>query len=260
MAGVIDLEAQADLIRSVGADVVFLQEVDCATVRSGGVDQAAYLAGLAGYRFHAFGRTRDCQDGSFGNAILSRFSPVQVTNSTIPIPDPEVPRRWRDGSLIHVEPRGLLRFTADVNGRTAHFLCTHFGFLDGERPASARFVAAIVRSLSGPVIVGGDLNAYDESAEELVTLRESMTDCALSTGIRNAATFPSNDPRLRLDYLMVRGACAPISTSVVLTDLSDHCVLVADLELVPEPVRVVAMPLDLAGAIPETAVAAPSDL
>ena len=39
--GRLDLERIADVIRSSGADVVFLQEVDRGTQRAGGVDQVA---------------------------------------------------------------------------------------------------------------------------------------------------------------------------------------------------------------------------
>ena len=68
-----DLFAVADLIRSVGADVIALQEVDRGCARSGGVDMAAVIAHRAGYRYRHFITIRPFQGGRYGTAILSRF-------------------------------------------------------------------------------------------------------------------------------------------------------------------------------------------
>ena len=54
--GIFDLERLARVISSVEPDLVALQEVDRATTRSGGVDQAAELARLTGMEA-AFGKT-----------------------------------------------------------------------------------------------------------------------------------------------------------------------------------------------------------
>src|SRR4051794_910403 len=67
--GRLDLGRIAGVIKSCQADVVGLQEVDQATERSGGVDQAATLSELTG--LHAtFGKAIDYRGGAYGLAVL----------------------------------------------------------------------------------------------------------------------------------------------------------------------------------------------
>ena len=58
MDGRVDLSRVADVIRRLEPDVVALQEVDQATTRAGGVDQAAELGRLTGLH-SAFGKAMD---------------------------------------------------------------------------------------------------------------------------------------------------------------------------------------------------------
>jgi endonuclease/exonuclease/phosphatase family metal-dependent hydrolase len=71
--GVIDEERIGALIATQMPDLVSLQEVDNATLRSSGVDQAAAIAEAAGMPHYIFGRAIDFSGGEFGVAILSRF-------------------------------------------------------------------------------------------------------------------------------------------------------------------------------------------
>lgn len=242
LSGTIDLEAQAELIRHLGADVVLLQEVDSGTHRSGGVHQASRLAELAGFPYVAFGKNMDCDGGDYGNAILSRFRPLEIACIPIPTPDPELPRLLRDGTPFYLEQRGVLRVKVEVEGETVQILCTHFGFLEEERPRSARFLLEMIGSLEGAVILGGDLNAARDDDEEIVLLRSALTDCALTTGQQQSPTFPADKPTLRLDYLFVRGACSPVASVVAPTLVSDHRPLLADLVMVPDGVPAAPAP------------------
>ncbi len=232
LSGQIDLEGQAALLRSLAPDFVFLQEVDCRTERSGFTDQAEQLARLVGLPHFAFGPNRSCIGGTYGNAILSRFAPLFVDNTLIPIDEPDRPRVWRNGDLVHLEQRGILRVTVDPGHGPVHLLCTHFGYFAEERPIAARLVAEIVRNLEGPVIFAGDLNEPDDESEELAILRRDMTDCALSALQDGVGTYPADSPCERLDYIFARGY-RPSFLTVVPTDSSDHCPVAA--ELVPEP-------------------------
>lgn len=101
-----NLAEVADLVRTTGADVVLLQEVDRGTERSGRVDQLAELERRTG--FHgAFGRTLDYQGGGYGIAVLSRWL---ITSDTLH-PLPVEPAQERAGGSY--EPRGALRVWVD---------------------------------------------------------------------------------------------------------------------------------------------------
>ena len=68
----VDLERTAKVINDCHPDLVALQEVDCRTQRTGGIDQTAELAKLTG--LHAqFARQIDFEGGQYGQALLSRW-------------------------------------------------------------------------------------------------------------------------------------------------------------------------------------------
>ena len=75
----VDLSRIADVLRSLEADVITLQEVDDRTERTGGVDQVQVLAELLGYE-GAHGPHRPYQGGFYGNAVLTRL-PIRATHT-----------------------------------------------------------------------------------------------------------------------------------------------------------------------------------
>src|SRR5687768_5971995 len=75
--GVVDVDALASWCAQLGADVLALQEVDVAMVRSGRVDTVARIAaatGMAG----VFGPALAYRGGEYGNALLVRGAIVAV--------------------------------------------------------------------------------------------------------------------------------------------------------------------------------------
>src|SRR5205085_146353 len=94
------------------------------------------------------------------------------------------------------EPRAALEVELEMDGRALTLFCTHFGLSTTARQSQAAALAAVVRQARTPVVVVGDLNAAP-GAPELQSL--------LAAGLCHAAapvepTFPSDDPRHRIDY------------------------------------------------------------
>ncbi|MEO7823076.1 MAG: endonuclease/exonuclease/phosphatase family protein, partial [Gemmatimonadaceae bacterium] len=86
--GVDNLARVAEIVRSTGADIALLQEVDRGTTRSGKVDQLAVLSRLTG--FHAaFGKTLDYQGGDYGIAVLSRWPINRDSLIRLPVDPPQ---------------------------------------------------------------------------------------------------------------------------------------------------------------------------
>ena len=81
--GKIDLARTGEAIKRVTPDLVALQEVDKATARSRGVDQAAELGKLTGMHA-AFGKAMDFARGQYGEAILSRYPLTEVQVHSLP--------------------------------------------------------------------------------------------------------------------------------------------------------------------------------
>lgn len=92
------LNAIADAIKALNADVIALSEVDINTRRSGNIDQLATLKKLTGM-YGAFGKAIDFQGGEYGIAVLSRY-PV-TRQATIPQPSPKVEQSVLLATEIH---------------------------------------------------------------------------------------------------------------------------------------------------------------
>ncbi len=228
-AGVDNLEGVAALVRSTGADLVLLQEVDRRTRRSGNVDQPEVLAMRTGFHV-AFGSALDFDGGTYGVAILSRWPILSDTLIHLPVR----PAQTRAGGSR--EPRGALRaVVAGPTGRLA-ILNTHLDAsgADTWRRQEADSVVALVARMRRDepfVIAGGDFNSTPESAVQGAVrageLRDSWTECAEGPGY----TYPEKTPLKRIDYLFLTGTIRCSSARVVETLVSDHRPLLVTLTL-----------------------------
>ena len=110
-----------EAVRTVGADVVFLQEVTGTHARH--ETKVANYPATPHYEFladsiwpqFAYGRNAVYTNGHHGNAVLSKFPIVSFEN--------------RDVSISGPERRGLLHCVLKVPGRDTHVhaICVHLG-------------------------------------------------------------------------------------------------------------------------------------
>lgn len=211
----IDLDRTAALIRASGADIALLQEVDNATRRSGGVDQAAALAEKTALPYHGFGRNITYAGGGYGNAILSRFPLGSVSNHLLP----RLP--------VTTEQRGALFAEVQIGEHRITLINTHYPLTRLERCSATRYLLGLIGKVSGPLILGGDLNAED-TAPEIISLRSALIDPA---PLPAAPTFPADVPTSRIDYLLYRGPDVTTSFAVLETLVSDHRPVLMELAL-----------------------------
>ena len=208
------LDRQAAAIRALAPDVAALQEVDRATRRGGGADQAAALAAATG--MHAvFARAIDFEGGEYGIALLSREAPRATR--TVPLPAP------------HDEDRALLvaNFGAWV------FAATHLPLDEGDRLAAVDRILAELLPSDRPVFLAGDWNAVPGDA----TLRRAGRGFRPLSG--TDATFPADAPRKCIDHVAVDEAHARFfaggaSRVADEPDASDHRPVLVTLPRRPE--------------------------
>lgn len=224
-----DLDRQSNLARvaalidSVGADVVFMQEVDRRTARSGGVDQPGELARLTGLPVE-FGASMSFDGGEFGNAVLTRY----------PVTSRRLVRYTRSDSVT--EPRSLLHLVVTTGAGPLHLIATHVD----HRPNSAaragqlreleQYIARNVAA-GGRLVVGGDLNARPD-APELAGLLQRLTDAWAACGAGDGHTFRSDAPDRRIDYILL-GGVGCTHARVHATRTSDHRPVIVHIELPP---------------------------
>ena len=193
-----------DAIRTVSADLVFLQEVLGA--HAGHASRHADWPAGPQYEFladtvwpqHAYGRNAVYPEGHHGNALLSRFPIASHDN--------------RDISLHGHEPRGLLHCVIEVPGCATplHTICVHLGLRESHRKLQLRMLCETVEDAipaDAPLVVAGDFNDWRRRGHAL------MQRCGLVEAFDQAhgkpvATFPASWPLLTLDRIYLRNACA----------------------------------------------------
>jgi endonuclease/exonuclease/phosphatase family metal-dependent hydrolase len=218
-----------EAVRSVSADVVFLQEVHGAHEHHPQrysnwptKPQYEFLADTLWPQF-AYGRNAVYPEGDHGNALLSKFQIVRHDNLDVSISGHE------NRGLLHC----VLRLPGD--GPEVHAICVHLGLREAHRTAQLKLLAQRLEELAAdaPVIVAGDFNDWRQRADALLKpsgLREVFAD---HHG-KPARSFPARLPTLRLDRIYVRNLKASrpqVLTARPWSHLSDHAPLSVEIEL-----------------------------
>jgi endonuclease/exonuclease/phosphatase family metal-dependent hydrolase len=184
-----DPDRVAAVLAELDADIVALQELSTRTSGEGAVDQVAHLAAACGLEAVP-GPIIQHARGSFGNALLTRFSPASVDHLDLSVPG--------------CEPRAALDVTLETPTLAPlRVVATHLGLSVRERRRQVpRLVAYLERVADSPLVVLGDMNEWRPGRTELSRLD------ALMGRTRRRRTFPATRPLLALDRIWVRPAAA----------------------------------------------------
>ncbi len=195
-------------------DIVGLQEVDTGSLRSGFVDQAAYLAQRGGFPFvHDQSNRRIGVISQHSNALLSRLRPAEVELHKLP-------------GLI--PGRGVMQVRYGDGADALHVFILHMSLGRRGRMQQLGFVAELIGE-ARDVVVMGDLNCTSGSPE-LEALQRA-------TGLREPGptalhTFPSWSPRRQLDHILVSPSIAVERVEVLNhAAFSDHLPLAMEISL-----------------------------
>ena len=220
-----------DAVRSISADVVFLQEVLGTHARH--ADRIANFPQNPHYEFmadsiwpqFAYGRNAVYDNGHHGNAVMSKFPIVQYQNHDISISGPE--------------RRGMLHCELKLPGRSlnVHAICVHLGLQENHRRKQVNLMCDLIEKTippGAPVVAAGDFNDWRNRAHEVMAQRLGMHDVFMQAHGKAARTFPAKLPVLQLDRIYVRNAS--FHAPVVLprrpwSTLSDHAPLAAEIDL-----------------------------
>jgi endonuclease/exonuclease/phosphatase family metal-dependent hydrolase len=219
-----------DAVRQVGADLVFLQEVQgvhhARSRRIAGWPKVPHYEFLADqiWSDFAYGRNAVYPDGDHGNALLSKYPIVRHRNYEI--------------SIGPHEKRGLLHCVLrPVEGPQLHAICVHLGLSEAHRKRQIERLCAVIRTqvpAGVPLVVAGDFNDWRHRAHEPLRNCDGLSEVFVHAHGRAAKTFPAGFPLLALDRIYVRNARAhaPIALpSRPWSRLSDHSPLAAELQL-----------------------------
>ncbi|MCZ6830262.1 MAG: endonuclease/exonuclease/phosphatase family protein [Gammaproteobacteria bacterium] len=213
-----------EAIRSVNADICFLQEVVGDGLSYGrrqfadtdADSQFEFLADSIWSHF-AYGKNAIVEQGHHGNAILSKYPFAVWENHDI--------SRWQ------FSRRGLLYGKLE-NGLT--LICAHLGLLARERRYQIKRLQELIETHCGPddpVIVAGDFNDWRMRGDRVMREQLGFSEVITEMKGRPARSFPAALPVLRVDRIYFRGLhlqSARLLRSGIWRRLSDHAAINAD--------------------------------
>lgn len=196
--GTVDVARVADVIRSTGAEVVALQELDMGLERTGFTNQPGELAAATGLtvEFHSLLQRGD---GRYGIALASK--------------------ERLDSELIHLpqqareEPRGAV--VARRGGIT--FVGTHLSRSRSARAAQIEALAVLAGRVEPPVVLMGDLNQAMSGLGPL-----------LAAGFRGPPRNWWTRPQRSIDHILAGPGLRVASQRILRTSASDHPALAAE--------------------------------
>jgi endonuclease/exonuclease/phosphatase family metal-dependent hydrolase len=217
-----------EALRSVPADIVFLQEVIGSHRRHAlrhsdwpALPQHQFLADSI-WGSAAYGGNAVYEEGHHGNAVLSRF--------------PILRQRNHDVSLSRLERRGILHC---VVGRQPgegeiHLISTHLSLRASHRLKQFRQLCEIISAevpADAALFVAGDFNDWRGRAHPVLLRDAGLKEMFIESGGQAAASFPARWPMLQLDRIYFRNA-RPLRCEVLRAKpwsrLSDHLPLYAE--------------------------------
>lgn len=215
MDGKYEPDRIVQVIRSLRADVIGLQEVDARVPAGFGMTQLEYITMFTKYRSLIGPCIRD-PHGCYGNALLTR----------LPITD----YRLIDLSVKRREPRGAMDVDLDARGTPLRVIVTHLGMNFSERSSQIKkLLDHIGKPGDIPVVLMGDFNEWFPFSGNLRFLRDT---CGKTKG---RPSFPSRFPVFALDRIWLLHAGKNRDQRVHVTPVSrvasDHLPVVMNFQI-----------------------------
>lgn len=199
----IDFRAFSDEIQSLHADIVGLNEVRGKGFIKGYTNQAGKISSLTGMNSY-FGKAISVGGlAPYGNALLARG--VIKNAETVRIPDPQK----KTGDKMY-ESRCIIK--AEVSGY--NIFVTHMGLNFDERENAVKKLLEITPDEK--CIILGDFNCTPDS-DELKPLFGKFS-CSDTDDL----TFPSDSPRVKIDYIFFSKDIKIKSRGTSRNIVSDH--------------------------------------
>jgi len=222
-----------DAIRSVSADIVFLQEVTGRNSKKAKKHDEwpedphyEFLAESTWPDF-VYGKNSMYPNGHHGNALLSKF--------------PIIHSKKYDISTNRFEKRGFLYSVLDIPDSPfpLHCICVHLGLSVVSRKKQLKMLETFIDEeiqKEAPIVLAGDFNEWRKKNKGTCPISYGLKDAALETKGKIARTFPSILPILPLDRIYIRWLKAKSSKIYfkgVWSMLSDHSAFFTEVELDP---------------------------
>ena len=210
-----NLERIAGFLRGLEPDLIGLVEVDHGSYRSGGRNQVETLAEALGhyhshsikYGLDSFWRRIPVLNTQ-GNAFLARD---RIRNET-----------------FHYFKRGMKRLVIELELEHMVVYLVHLSLGAKARHNQLGDLYEMVKNTSKPCVVAGDFNMlWGEREIDLFLAATGLQNA----NTKNLPTFPSNQPRRHLDFVLHSKGIEVVDFQVPQVPFSDHLPVVVDFKV-----------------------------
>lgn len=220
---IIDLSLFSRYVGAQNVDFCALNEVRGEGNWEGYTDQTGFFVKELGHSGFFGEAIKVAGTNPYGNAFLTRYTVRSA--EVVHIPDSD--DRSED---VHYEHRCAIRAVVDVDKTDVMFIVCHMGLAKTEAENAVRTLCELLDETDLPAVVMGDFNHTAES-EVLAPLFERLSDTDSLSGKKGVYTFPSYDPREKIDYILYRGL--DCTFALVKEDIvSDHFPIIAELNVI----------------------------
>lgn len=210
----LDLQSIYRVLLDLDADIIALQEVDIGRPQTRQINQADVLAKKLGM-FRVFGPVRVYPQGSYGNAVLSRFPILQTANHLLPDKHDE---------------RFCLETVIKAGEIQLKVLNTHLGLSQPVRYRQVKDCILPLINPSEPALLTGDFNA-PPTRPEIQLLSDLLCDTFTVNSGPNIFTFQALQPYARIDYIFINQSIQPVDYLIYDSPASDHFPVRTTIEL-----------------------------
>ncbi|RYZ19843.1 MAG: endonuclease/exonuclease/phosphatase [Chitinophagaceae bacterium] len=235
-----------DQLRRENADIICFQEFMQATGKEF-YDNVGYLRNTLGYKYFYFPRGEGFKNW-YGQAIFSRYPLIDTGQVTFPRPGTPEKLLWANvvlgRSIIRIYTSHLQSYKLEkddyeriekIKNREDSLIPNSLSLWSKLRRATviraaqANIVRDALDRCTYPIIFTGDLNDVPNSYA-YHKVRGRLQDAFLERGFGIGRTFNALAPTLRIDYIFTTPDFQVQQFKRTARDLSDHYMLVADLE------------------------------
>ncbi|MCW5571806.1 MAG: endonuclease/exonuclease/phosphatase family protein [Steroidobacteraceae bacterium] len=213
------LQGITQFVRAENADVVGLIEVDTGSIRSGMVNQAAYIAGELGHY--------TTYQSKYSVNSLNQFMPVVRKQANAFLAAPRV-----TGERFHYFDTGIKRLIIELELDEVCVFLVHLSLKFRHRQYQLRSLHDLIIRSRKPVIVAGDFNTFWGNHEIYLFMRAAGLISANADGL---PSFPARNPRVELDFILVSAGIEVSNFRVPDVRYSDHRPIVCDFKIRSDP-------------------------
>ncbi len=209
------LERITAFIKDQEPDIVGLIEVDIGSVRSGRINQAESIAKALGHY-----SSYECK---YGESSMNQVLPILRKQANAFLAAPHV-----HGERFHYFDTGVKRLIIELELEDVAVFLVHLSLKYRHRQFQLRHLYELIEKTSKPVIIAGDFNAFWGEDEIFLFCKAAGLK---SANVEKLPSYPSNAPRLELDFILYSEEIEITQFSIPQVELSDHLPLICDFEV-----------------------------